>query len=94
MATTPEATNALPDDPAAIQAAIRARQEHLARTVDELQNRLSPKEVARRAKDTAQERAQQAVTAEDGSLRTERIAAVGAAVAGLLAIAVVRKARR
>lgn len=84
----------IPQDPAAIQAAIQERQRRLATTVDELSTRLKPQELVRRAKQSAQHKAQDAVTAPDGSLRTERLVAIGAAVAGLLTMAVVRRARR
>jgi len=84
----------LPTDPAALEAAIEERQRRLASTVDELTQRLQPKEIARRAGDTAQRRAKEAVTAEDGSLRKERIAAVAAAVAAVVGLLLVRRVRR
>jgi Protein of unknown function (DUF3618) len=89
----PVAKAPIPDDPAAIEAAIKERQQRLATTVDELRHRLQPKELVRRAKESAQRKAQDAITAEDGSLRTERIAAVGAALVGLIALVVLRRTR-
>lgn len=84
---------AVPTDATAIEKVIREHQRGLALTVDELTTRLSPKEVARRAKESARRKAQDAVTAEDGTLRVERVAAVAAAAVGLLALMVWRKAR-
>lgn len=83
----------IPSDPAAIQAAIQERQRRLASTVDELTHRVSPKEVARRGAATAQVKAREAVTAEDGSPRTERIAAVGAAVVAVVGGLIWRRSR-
>lgn len=97
MTTTPSPAGQpapIPQDPAAIQAAIIERQRRLASTVDELSYRLQPKVMARRTADSAQRKAQDAVTAEDGSLRMERIAAVALAVAALIGLAVMRRRRR
>ena len=84
----------IPRDPAEIQAAIEERQRRLASTVDELTHRVSPKEVARRGAATAQVKARAAVTAEDGSPRTERIAAVGAAALAVVGALLWRRSRR
>ena len=83
----------IPSDPAAIQAAIEERQRRLASTVDELTHRVSPKEVARRGAASAQAKAHDAVTAEDGSPRTERIAAVGAAALAVVGALIWRRLR-
>lgn len=86
-------TAPIPQDPDTIVREITARQEHLAATVDELANRVKPKEVARRAAASAQQRAKEATTAEDGSLRVERIGAVAAAVVAVIGLAVWRRRR-
>ncbi|HZI96247.1 MAG TPA: DUF3618 domain-containing protein [Actinomycetales bacterium] len=83
----------IPREPAAIQAAIEERQRRLASTVDELTHRVSPKEVARRGAASAQTKAREAVTAEDGSPRTERIAAVGAAALAVVGALMWRRLR-
>jgi hypothetical protein len=84
---------AVPSDPAAIERVIKEHQRGLAVTVDELTTRLSPKEVARRAKESARQKAQNVVTDEDGILRVERVAAIGAATVALLGLLIWRKAR-
>jgi hypothetical protein len=83
----------IPADPREIEAEIVARQVRLAATVDELTRRLSPKEVARRTSSDLQARGRAAVYAEDGSLRVERLAAVGAALVGVVAWVVWRRRR-
>jgi Protein of unknown function (DUF3618) len=82
--------------PAQIEAEIEATRARLAGTVDELANRAKPKEIARRSAEDAKVKLQAATHTEDGSLRTERIAAVGGAaalLAGLFALRV-RMSRR
>jgi hypothetical protein len=70
--------------PAQIEAELAATRERLAATVDSLVDRVHPKSLATRG--IAQ--AKDAVVAEDGSLRTERLvklaAAAGGAIVGLL----------
>lgn len=89
--TAPPARAPIPSDPEAIEAQIRQRQDRLAETIDELTTRLSPKEIARRSRTSAQQRVEAALRAEDGSLRMERVAAVAAAVVVLLAALVWRR---
>ena len=84
----------IPADPAAIQAAIVERQQRLAVTIDELTHRVSPKELARRGAATAQARARAAVMTPTGDLRTERVGAIGAAVALVLALMIWSRRRR
>jgi hypothetical protein len=81
----------LPDDPAALEAIIDARRRHLADTVDELVVRAHPKEIARRATADAKQRAVGLVTADDGQLRYERVAAAAAAAVLLVVLVVVRR---
>jgi hypothetical protein len=83
----------IPSDPQAIEEQIRLRQVRLAETVDELTTRLSPKEIGRRSTASARQKVDTALRAEDGSLRTERVAAVAAAVLALLAAWVWRHRR-
>jgi hypothetical protein len=85
VASQPPPKAPIPTDPREIEAEIVARQVRLAATVDELTRRLSPKEVARRTSSDLQVQARTAVYAEDGSLRVERLAAVVAALAAVLA---------
>jgi len=76
--------------PAQIEAEIEATRLRLAGTVDELATRVQPKEIARRSVRDARARLQEATHTEDGSLRTERVAAVVAAAALLAALTVYR----
>jgi hypothetical protein len=76
--------------PAQIEAEIEATRARLAGTVDELATRVQPKEIARRSAEDAKAKLQAATHTEDGSLRTERIAAVGAAAAVLAGLFAVR----
>jgi hypothetical protein len=90
----PPAKARIPNDPREIEREIELRQARLAATVDELTTRLSPKEVARRTKQSTQQKLQSATHAEDGSLRVERISAVGGAGAALLALMMWLRRRR
>lgn len=83
----------LPDDPAALQAAIEARRAHLAGTLDELAQRVKPANLATEAKDEAVDRARRAVSDADGNLLYERIAAVGAAALAVVVALVVARRR-
>lgn len=78
--------------PAQIEAEIEATRTRLAGTVDELATRVQPKEIARRSAEDAKAKLQAATHTPDGSLRTERVAAVGGAV-GLLAVLAGLRAR-
>lgn len=89
------AADALPSDPAALQAAIEARRAHLSGTLDELAQRVKPANLATEAKDEAVDRARRAVSDEDGNVLYERVAAVGAAaVAVVVALVVARRRSR
>lgn len=83
----------VPTDPAALEAAIGERQRALAATVDELVDRVHPRNVAQRTSAEAKVRVHEALYTPQGQLRTERVAAVGAAAAALLALLVWRKLR-
>jgi hypothetical protein len=80
--------------PAQIEAEIEATRLRLAGTVDELSTRVQPKEIARRSARGAKAKAYSATHTEDGKLRTERVAAVGAAAALLAGLASLRALRR
>jgi hypothetical protein len=80
--------------PAQIEAEIEATRARLAGTVDELATRVQPKEIARRSAEDAKAKLTAATHTEDGSLRTERVAAVGAAAALVAALASFRALRR
>jgi hypothetical protein len=84
----------LSSDPAVLEREIEARRARLAATVDELVFRAQPKEIARRASADAKAKFQAATTTPDGDLRTERIAAVAAAVLLLVVLAIWNRRRR
>lgn len=84
----------LPSDPAAIERVIEARRRRLADTVDELAVRAHPKEIARRGAEGVKERARSAVETEGGQVRPERLAAIGGALALLIALLVLIRRRR
>jgi hypothetical protein len=73
---------------AELEQAIAERREHLAATIDELTARAAPKELARRGAEDLRARVEAAIRTADGQLRTERIAAVGAAVVAVLGLMV------
>jgi hypothetical protein len=87
-------TNPLGDDPDAIERDIEATRARLAETVDQLSVRVHPKTIVRRAGDDAGARLHDAAYTPDGQPRTERLAAVGAALAALIALVVWRKLRK
>lgn len=81
-------------DPAAIEAEIARRREHLAATVDELVERANPRALASRGVEDARGRLRAAVFTPTGELRTERVAAVAAAVAVLVLLRTLVRHRR
>jgi hypothetical protein len=81
-------------DPAAIEAEIALRREHLAATVDELTRRAHPKAIARQGAADAKDRIRAAALTPTGELRTERVGAVAAALAVLVVLGVVLRYRR
>ena len=105
MSDTPTSSNPPSDDPAAIEAEIEATRARLSGTVDELAVRIHPKTIVQRTQDDVKLRIQlatdeakvqlhDAIYDSDGQPRTERLAAVGAALAALLALVVFRRVRR
>ena len=85
-AATPAAAGAAPA-PAppvsipALEAEITARRDRLAKTIDELTQRVSPKSILHRQTKAANARFADVATTPEGELRVERIAAVVAVVA-------------
>jgi hypothetical protein len=84
---------ALPADPAELEAHIERTRARLVGTVDELAVRLHPKEIARRSALDLRARLDAAIRTPDGSLRVERLAAVGAAFAAMVSLMVWNRRR-
>ena len=82
------------NDPAAIEADIEATRAHLKGTVDELADRLRPKEIGRRSIVGAKHRLVDATRTPDGSLRIERIGAAVAAVVAIVGLLALARRRR
>lgn len=76
-----------------IEAEIVAARVRLADTVDELQHRTAPKEVARRQVEGLKAKLVDATQTPDGQLRTERVAALAAAAVALIGLGVWRRRR-
>jgi hypothetical protein len=87
------AARKLPSDPVAIEQLIADRRADLASTIDELAQRARPKEIARRSAADAKGRVQAFARTEDGTLRTERLAAVAGAVAVLVTVVALLRRR-
>lgn len=83
----------LPTEPAELEAEIERTRARLVDTVDELTTRLQPKEIARRSALDVRAKVDHAVRTPDGTLRVERLAAVGAAVAALVSLVVWNRRR-
>jgi hypothetical protein len=90
---TSTADPALPTDPAELEAHIERTRARLVGTVDELSSRLQPKELARRSALDLRARLDAAIRTPDGSLRVERLAAVGAALAAMVSLMVWNRRR-
>ena len=89
-ATQPAADGTSADAPAAaappvsiptLEAEIAARRERLATTIDELTQRVSPKNIIQRQTDAARARFADVATTPEGDLRVERLAVAVAVVA-------------
>lgn len=83
-----------PQSPAALEQAIQERRDRLAATIDELTTRAKPRELARRGASGVQRRFTAATHGPAGELRTERLAAVGGALAVLGALLILLRRRR
>lgn len=85
MSDTKPAGTSQPQSPAEIEAEIEATRARLASTVDELVDKAHPRNVAKRQV----EHAKSQVYDTQGNLRTERIATVAGAVAGVVVLLLV-----
>ena len=90
----PKVTVIKPGSPEELEAQIQARRERLAATIDELTARAAPRAIAQRTMANVQARIRSATHTPDGQLRTERLAAAGAAVVVLAAALVWIRRRR
>lgn len=85
--------NTAPKSVEAIEAEIAAARQRLAGTVDELHARTAPKEIARRQAESAKTKFTEATRTQSGELRTDRIAALGAAAVALIGLGLLRRRR-
>jgi hypothetical protein len=76
-----------------LEAEISAARLRLAGTVDELHTRTAPAELARRQVQSLREKFTEATRTETGELRTERVAALAAAVVALVGLGALRRRR-
>ncbi|HEY3006363.1 MAG TPA: DUF3618 domain-containing protein [Kribbellaceae bacterium] len=83
MSSTKPAAARTPDQ---IEAEIAATRARLAATVDELVDRAHPRNVAKRQVEQAVTLTRSQVYDENGDLRTQKIASVAGAVAGVLVL--------
>jgi len=79
----------LSPDPADLEAQIEQTRQQLATTIDEIAERVHPKNVARRAL----ERARAVVVDEYGEIRPEGVAIVGTVALALVGLVLLRRAR-
>ena len=79
---------------ASLEAEVVARRERLARTVDELVEKATPKAILRRQTEAARARFADVATTPEGELRVERLAAVVAVVAVVGGVVAYRALRR
>jgi len=77
--------------PDAIEAEIAATRAHLASTIDELSVRAKPKEIARRQAASAKAKLVEATHTPEGDVRVERVGALAAVAAVLLALAILHR---
>jgi hypothetical protein len=87
------AAEALPTDPAELEAHIERTRARLVGTVDELATRLQPKEIARRGAAGLRARLDAFVRTPDGSPRVERLAAIAGALAAMASLIVWNRRR-
>lgn len=90
----PTPDRAVPTDPKLLEAEIEATRQRLVGTVDELAYRLKPKVLARSTAADIRAKVEAAIRTPDGSLRVERLAAVGTALAAFVSFAVWNRRRR
>jgi hypothetical protein len=92
-APVPAPVEALPSDPAELEAHIERTRARLVGTVDELATRLQPKEIARRGALDVRARLNAVARTPDGSIRVERLAAIAAALAAMASLIVWNRRR-
>ncbi|GAA1772696.1 DUF3618 domain-containing protein [Nostocoides vanveenii] len=78
---------------AQLQAEIAASRERLASTIDQLTSKAAPKAVVARQTEAAKLRFAEATKTPEGDLRTERLAAVAAALAVVLIVRCILRRR-
>ncbi|MFB9378652.1 DUF3618 domain-containing protein [Kineococcus gynurae] len=81
-------------DPRALEAEVERLRNRLAGTVDELSGRVTPAAIKQRSIARVRAAVNDFATDEYGGLRVERVAAVGLAVTGVVAIVVIRAVRK
>jgi hypothetical protein len=89
----PTPLDALPTDPADLEAHIERTRARLVGTLDELATRLQPKEIARRGAAGLRARLDAFVRTPDGSPRVERLAAIAGALAAMASLIVWNRRR-
>ncbi len=82
-----------PTSIAGLEADLAARRERLARTVDELTRRATPRAILEKQKEAAKARFADAVTTPSGDLRVERIAAAVVVVVLVVGVKVMLRRR-
>jgi len=78
----------------AIEAEMAATRAHLASTIDELAVRAQPREIVRRQAESAKTKFDAATHTPEGDLRVERVGAVAAVSAVVLALVILIRRRR
>ena len=81
-------------DPAVLELELAARRARLASTIDELIERSTPKEVARRSLRESLAKISGTVRTPTGELRVERVGAIAAALAAVIVLMVAARRRR
>ena len=93
-ATSAAAALVPPPSIPALEAEIAARRDRLARTIDELTDRVKPRNIIHRQTEAAKARFADVATTPEGDLRVERLAAVVAVVAVVGGYLLYRRLRR
>ena len=79
---------------AGLEAEVVARRERLGRTIDQLVETASPKNVVARQKEQAKASFTQATRTESGELRMDRVAIAAAAVVGIVVLKIISSSRK
>lgn len=79
---------------AELELELAARRARLAGTLDELMERVTPKEIARHSARGVKQKIDEQLRTPDGGLRVERVAAIAAAAVAAVALVVVARRRR